>query len=167
MPRSVDFSVESSASVEQIHWAFTEEDYWVARMAAGGGFGKLESLTIGTDGSVTVTMVHNLRPDGLPGPIAKFFPRDWKVVQDETWSPIGGGVVRGEVGIATYGAPGSGRGTALLSPAPTGSLLECTATVEFKVPLVGGKIEALIGRLLGPQFSALQRFTAKWIAENS
>ncbi len=45
MPRSVDFSVESSASVEQIHWAFTEEDYWVARMAAAGGFGKLESLT--------------------------------------------------------------------------------------------------------------------------
>jgi len=37
MPRSVDFSVESSASVEQIRSAFSAEDYWLARLAAFGG----------------------------------------------------------------------------------------------------------------------------------
>lgn len=167
MPRSFDFSVESSASVEQIHSAFSEEDYWLARLVAFGGIGMLDSLIIGTDGSVTVVIIHRLRHEGLPGLVAKFFPRDWQVVQNETWSPIGGGRVRGEVSIATHGAPGSGLGTALLAPAQNGSRLKCTATVEFKVPLVGGKIESLIGRQLVQQISVLQRFTAKWITEHA
>lgn len=167
MPRSVEFSVDSTASVEQIHWAFSEEAYWQARMAAAGGLGRLDSLIVGPDGSVSVAIIHDLNPEGLPGSIAKFFPRNWRVEQDETWTPTEDGLVRGEVGIATYGAPGSGRGTALLSPIPNGSRLTVSATVEFKVPLVGGKIESLIGRLLGPQFSMLQRFTTKWVAENS
>ena len=167
MPRSVDFSVESSATVEQIHAAFSAEDYWLARLAAFGGLGTLDSLIIDIDGSATVVIIHKLRHDGLPGLVARFFPRDWQVVQTETWSPIGDGLVRGKVGIAAHGAPGSGLGTALLEPAQNGSRLNCTATVEFKVPLVGGKIESVIGRSLAQQFSVIQRFTAKWITEHA
>ena len=167
MSRSVDFSVESPASVDQIYWAFSEEAYWKARIAAFGGFGRLDSLAIGTDGTVTVALIHDLHPDGLPKAFANFFPRTWQVVQDETWCPAEDGLVRGEVGIAARGAPGSGRGIALLAPAQNGSCLKCTATVEFKVPLVGGKVEGLIGRLMVPQFSVIQRFTAKWITENA
>lgn len=166
MPRSVDFSVESAASVEQIHSAFSTEDYWLARLAAFGGFGRLDSLITNTDGSATVIIIHELRHDGLPGLVAKFFPRDWQVVQTEKWSPIGDGLVRGEVGIATRGAPGSGVGTVLLTPSQNGSRLNCTATVEFKVPLVGGKIESVLSRSLAQQISVIQRFTAKWIAEH-
>jgi Protein of unknown function (DUF2505) len=167
VPRSVDFSVESSATVEQIHSAFSAEDYWLARLAAFGGFGRLDSLIIDADGSATVVIIHELRHDGLPGLVAKFFPRDWQVVQTETWSPIGDGLVRGEVGIEAHGAPGSGLGTALLAPAQNGSRMNCTATVEFKVPLVGGKIESVMGRSLAQQFSVIQRFTAKWITEHA
>lgn len=167
MTRCIDFAVESSASVEQIHWAFSQENYWRTRMKTFGGMGRLDSLEVGEDGSVSVVLIHDLHPDGLPKAFARFFPRDWQVVQDEMWEPAGDGTVRGEVGIATHGAPGSGRGIALLTPADSGSRLKCTATVEFKVPLVGGKLEGMIGRLMVPQFSVIQRFTAKWIAENS
>lgn len=167
MPRSVDFSVDSAASVAQIYWAFSEERYWQSRIAAAGGFGNLDSLAVDPDGTVNVAIVHDLHPESLPKPIAKFFPRQWRVVQAETWGPVTAGEMRGEVGITTYGAPGSGRGIAVLAPRRHGSCLTCTATVEFKVPLVGGGVESLIGRLLGPQFSMLQKFTAQWIAENS
>ena len=88
---------------------------------------------------------------GCPGWSPSSFPVIWQVVQNETWSPIGGGLVRGEVSIAAHGAPGSGLGTALLAPAQNGSRLKCTATVEFKVPLVGGKIESFIGRQMAQQ----------------
>jgi len=88
-------------------------------------------------------------------------------VQNETWGPIVGGVVRGEVSIVSHGAPGSGFGTALLAQAQNGSRMKCNATVEFKVPLIGRKIESLIGRQLAQQFSAIQGFTAKWITENA
>jgi hypothetical protein len=166
VPRSFDFSVESSASVEQVHWAFSEQDYWLARLSAFGGFGRLDSLIIDTDGSVTVDIIGDLRHESLPALAAKFFPSTWQVLQSETWSPIDGGQVRGEVSIVTRGAPGSGVGKILLAPAPTGSRLKCTATVEFKIPLVGGKIESVVGRGLAHQISIIQRFTAKWIAEH-
>jgi hypothetical protein len=167
MPRSFDWSVESSASVEQLHSAFSEEDYWLARLAAFGGIGMLDSLIIGADRSVTVVIIQDLRHELLPGVVAKLYPRELKVVHNETWSPIGGGLVRGEVSMAARGAPGSGLGTALLAPAQNGSRLKCTATVEFKVPLVGGKIESFIGRQVVEQISVVQRFTTKWITEHA
>jgi hypothetical protein len=165
--RSVDFSVDSSATVEQLHSAFSEESYWRARLATFGGFGRLDSLTIDPDGSTEVVLIQDLRHEGLPGLVAKFFPREWRVVQTETWCPIGDGQVRGEISIVSHGAPGSGRGTAVLAPAPKGSRLNCCATVEFNVPLVGGKIESLVSRLLARQISELQRYTAKWITEQA
>ena len=111
MPRSFDFSVESPVTVERIQSAFSEEDYWLARLAAFGGIGRLDSLIVDTDGSVTVAIIGDVRHEGLPGLVAKLYPREWQVVQNETWSPIDGGRVRGEVSIATRGAPGSGLGT--------------------------------------------------------
>ena len=167
VPRSFDFSIESPASVEQIHSAFSEKDYWLARQEASGGVGRLDSLVIDTDGSVTVVIIADGRREGVPGLVAMFYPRSWQAVQKESWRPIGGGQVRGEISIAARGAPGSGRGTALLAPAQNGSRLQCTATVEFKVPLIGGKIESMIGRQLAHQFSVIQGFTAKWITEHA
>jgi hypothetical protein len=166
VPRSVDFSVESSATVEQLYSAFSAEDYWLARLATFGGFGRLDSLIL-ADGSAAVVIIQDLHHEGLPGLVAKFFPREWQVVQTETWSPIDDGLVRGEISIVTHGAPGSGLGTALLAPAQNGSRLDCTATVEFKVPLVGGKIESVVARLLAQQISGLQRFTTNWITEHA
>lgn len=52
--------------------------------------------------------------------------------------------LRGEVSIEPHGAPGSAAGTALLVPTRNGSRLKCNATVEFKVPLVGGTIESML-----------------------
>ena len=41
MSRTFDVSFDSPASVEQIHSAFGEEDYWLARIAALGGAKRL------------------------------------------------------------------------------------------------------------------------------
>jgi uncharacterized protein DUF2505 len=167
MPRSFDFSVETSVSVEQIHSAFSEEDYWLARLAAFGGIGRLESLNVGPDGSAQVTIVQDLRQEWLPGLFAKLYPRDLQVVQTETWRLIDGGVVRGEINTVARGAPGSGLGTVLLVPDQDSSRLNCTATVEFKVPLVGGTIESFFGRQMVEETPVMLRFTTKWITERA
>ena len=70
MPRSFDFSVESPVTVERIQSAFSEEDYWLARLAAFGGTGRLDSLIVDTDGSVTVAIIGDERHEGLPGLVA-------------------------------------------------------------------------------------------------
>ncbi len=166
MSRSFDFSVHTSVSVEQIHSAFCEKDYWLARLATFGGVGRLDSLTIDTDGAARVVIVQDLRRHQLTGLFAKLYPGDLEVVQNETWRLIGGRI-RGEVSTAARGAVGSGLATVSMTPEQNGSRLRCTATAEVKVPLIGGKIESYIGRQTVEQTSVMLRFTAKWIAEHA
>ena len=64
------------------------------------------------------------------------------------------------------GAPGSGHGAAMLAPAGDGSQLTLSATVEFKVPLVGGKIESYVARQFAEGIREIQRFTTGWISEH-
>ena len=123
-------------------------------------------MIVDADGTVTVATTQGVRHDVLPGPFAKLYPGDLEVVHNEMWSPIGGGRVRGQVSVAAPGAPGSGLGAALLAPAQNGSMLKYTATVEVRVPLVGGKIESYVGGQVVKQIAAIQRFTTVWLAEN-
>ena len=167
MPRSFDLSVESSASVEQIHSAFSEEDYWLARLAAFGGIGTLDSLIIGTDGSVTVVIIQDLRHEGCPGWSPSSIPVIGKSCTTRRGARSAAAWCAGRSASRRAGAPGSGFGAALLAPAQNGSRLKCTATVEFKVPLVGGKIESLIGRQVIERIAVIQRFTTKWITEHA
>jgi hypothetical protein len=55
----------------------------------------------------------------------------------------------------------------VLAPAGDGvSRLQFTATVEVRIPLVGGKIENFIGSQLVELLIAEQRFTTAWIRAN-
>ena len=167
MPHSFDVSTGSPASVEQIHAAFGREDYWLDRVAADDADTTLDWMIVDADGTVKVRATQHLGRRLLPALVARLIPGDLRIVHNETWSPIGGGQVRGEVSVAARGAPGSGLGVALLAPAQNGSRLKCTVTVEFKVPLVGGKIESFIGRQVVEQIADVQRFTTKWITEHA
>jgi len=167
MARKVVFAVDSAASVEQIHRAFCDERYWRARLKKFGGFGRLDTLTVEPDGTASVVVTQNLRPESLPALVSRFFPREWKVVQSETWRPVPGGEVHGDVAITTYGAPGSGSGRIVVGPVPAGARLDCTATVEFRAPLVGRSIETVMGTLLAQQIGVIGKFTTTWIAESA
>jgi hypothetical protein len=168
MPRSFDLWVESPVSVEQVHSAFGDEDYWLARLANyGTGAATLDSLITDADGTVTVATTVSLSRDGLPRLITQLHGGDLKAVLNETWSPIGGGRVRGKVSVVVPGLPLSGFGAGLLTPARNGSLLNYTATVEVKVPVVGGVIERFIGGQLAEPITAIQCFTTVWITEHA
>jgi hypothetical protein len=168
MPRSFDLSAESPASVEQVHSAFSDEDYWLARLAAfGASNATLDSFIVDTDGTVIVATTLSLFRDRLPRLVTQLHRGDLEIMRNETWTPIGGGRVRGQVSAAVPGAPLSVLGTASLTPVRNGSLLKYTATVEVNVPLVGGKIESYIGSQLAEQIPAIQRFTTLWITENA
>ena len=167
MPRSFVTSYASPASVEQIHSAFGDEHYWLARIAAFGGAKTLSLLVVDADGTVTVTITEDLRQSALPGIVAKLYRGDLKVVSTERWRPVGEQRVSGEISVAATGAPGSGHGTAMLEPSPTGSQLTLSATVEFKVPLVGSRIETTVAGQFADGLEEIQRFTTTWIGEHA
>jgi Protein of unknown function (DUF2505) len=167
MPGSLDLVVEFPASVEQVHSAFSDEDYWQARLAAFGGSTTLDSLTIGADGTVTVATTQDLRRQALPRVVSRVFPPGLKILRKEMWRPIGARRVSGEVTVSAPGALGSGRADALLAPTRDGSQLRFATTMEVEVPLVGGRIESYISGQLAEQIHAMQRFTTAWITINN
>src|SRR6201996_9638222 len=119
MPRSFDVSADSPATVEQVHSAFSDEGYWLARLATMNGSTALESLIVDDDQTVRVATTQDLGRDLLPGIVAKFYRRDLKVRHTETWRPTDG--LRGEISVAVSGAPGSGSGVASVAPTQNGS----------------------------------------------
>jgi hypothetical protein len=168
MPRSFDLSANYRGTVEQVHSAFSDEEYWQSRLAdSGADVATLDSMTVGADGTITVTTTQALRSDRLPAMVTQFHPHDLEIVRNETWGPVIDGVAHAEVTGAVSGAPVSVAGTALLEPTDTGSRLKLTVTVEVHIPLVGGKLETFIGGKLAELIAAEQRFTTAWITENA
>ena len=171
MPSSFDIVTESPASVEQIHAAFGSEDYWLARIEPGAAITTLDSLTVDDDGTVEVQVTQRAGRQLLPGPVAKLIPTELKLVHIETWRPVGDGQVRGQIRISASPGLGSGGAEAWLEPVgdgSQGSQLRCAVKVQVKIPLLGGKFEKSIGDNLAAEgIPELQRFTAKWIAENA
>jgi hypothetical protein len=170
MPRSFDILTESPASVEQVHAAFSCEDYWLARHAAFDVTSTLDSLIVEADGTVTVRATQHLGRRLLPGLVAKLVPGDLKILHSETWRPVADRQVRGQVSISAPAALGSGRAEAWLAPVDPvgkGSRLRFAATVQVKVPVVGGRVESYVGGQLAENIPAIQRFTTTWITEHA
>ncbi|CQD16757.1 hypothetical protein BN1232_03636 [Mycobacterium lentiflavum] len=168
MPRSFDVSTESPASVEQIYWAFSREDYWLARIALGdAATTTLDSLDVDPAGRVTVRVTQHVGRQLLPGPVAKFAPGELKLVHEETWKPNGDGQVLGQVNVSTSPGVGGARAEAWLEPIGDGTQLRFAVKVHVKIPLVGGKLEKTLGAGLSDSIPAVQRFTTTWIADHS
>lgn len=161
-------ATEYEGSVEQVHRAFADERYWLARLAdSGADDASLDRLTIADDGGIDVVTTQILRSDRLPGLVAQFHHGDLSIRREETWQPIRDGQSDGTVSGSIPGAPVSLSGTAVLTPTGKGSRLAVRTTVEVKIPLVGGKIENFIGTQLVDLLIAEQRFTTEWITDNA
>jgi hypothetical protein len=166
MPLPFDVSAETPASVEQIYSAFGDQQYWLARLAAYGG----DTMTLDSwavdDSGVAVATTQDLSHVLLPGPLAKVFPGDLKVLREEAWRLLHG-EVRGKTCITAVGAPASGAGTAVLAPTEQGTRLRFTGTVEIRIPLIGSTIEKLIRSQLAVEIPVVMQFTTSWIAEHA
>ena len=66
-------------------------------------------------------------------------------------------------------APVNLSGTAVLSPiaGSGGARLEFRVTVQVRIPIVGGKVEKLLGGVLSALVTGEQRFTTTWIANHA
>jgi hypothetical protein len=167
-------SADYQGTVEQVHQAFADEQYWLARLAGSGADdATLESMRVdgpdGADGSIEVVTTQVLRVNRLPGIVTQFHRGDLVIRREENWGPVTGGIANATVLGSIQDAPVTLSGTAMLAPIPEsgGARLKFRATVEVRIPLVGGKIENFICSQLVELLIAEQRFTTIWITENT
>lgn len=167
MPRSFDLGTDYATSVERVHRALSDRQYWLARLAESGADATaLDRMDLGTDGSVDVTTTHVLRRDRLPGVVSQFHRGDLVIRREETWTPVTDSHARAAVTGSIADAPVLLTGDVVLGPRNDLSRLDFRGTVEVRVPLVGRKLENFIGNQLTELLIAEQRFTTAWIAEN-
>jgi hypothetical protein len=174
MPRSFDMSTDYGASVEKVFQAFSEEQYWLARLAdSGADDTTLDSMQLGgpsgDDGTIDVITTQVLRADRLPGVVTQFHRGDLRIRREERWEPITDGIATATVTGSILDSPASLSGTAVLEPVAEtgGARMKFRATVQVNIPLVGGKLENFVGSQLVELLIAEQRFTTVWIGDTA
>ncbi|TLF57309.1 DUF2505 domain-containing protein [Nocardia cyriacigeorgica] len=140
--------------------AVADEQYWKDRIAAvGGPNARLESVSVEGD-QVRVEMVQAIAADLLPSAITAVRPGDLVIPRTENWT---GTAATFEARVE--GAPAEVRGTITLSDIDAGSTAVIEGSIEVKVPLFGGKIEAAIAERLTELLAEETEFTNAWISE--
>ncbi|RWA18507.1 hypothetical protein MBRU_04630 [Mycolicibacterium brumae DSM 44177] len=160
-------AADYASSVPTVLAAFGDERYWLARLDASTGEAHLDQLTRDSDGAITVRTTEVLDSDTLPALVRQVYPGDLRVERSEHWSPVSGGSSTATVTGAVPGAPVRLAGNGTLSPAHAGSHLQLTVSVEVRIPLVGGKIEEMLGGQLRELIAYEQRFTTEWLTGRS
>jgi hypothetical protein len=171
MSRSFDRVADHPDSVEKVLRALADEQYWLAWLAdCGADDATLDSMRVGADGSVEVASTQTLRHDRLPGIVAQFYKGDLQIKREESWSAISDGKTTCIITGSMPGIPVEMSGTGHLTPHPAdvdAAQLRVQASVEVRIPVLGGKIEKVIGNQLMDMVTTRRHFTNEWISENS
>jgi hypothetical protein len=174
MPRSFDMSADCKGTVEDVLRAFSEAEYWQARLAVSPvDVATLESMRVGgesgDDGTIEVATVQTMLSQNLPALVSQLHRGDLCVRREETWGPVIDGTATATIGGSILNAPVNLSGAALLAPSAEsrGARLNYRVTIQVRVPIIGGKLERIIGSQLAELVALEQRFTSQWIMNNA
>ncbi|MCA2205683.1 DUF2505 domain-containing protein [Nocardia rosealba] len=159
MATPLAFTAGYTHSIDAVRAAYSDEQYWKARIAeVGGPSARLDSLTVDGD-QVRIQLVQSIPADQLPPAITAVRPGDLVIPRVEHYTGTSG-----TFEAHVDGAPATVRGRVTLTPTATGCEGSVTGTIEVKIPLFGGKIEAAIAERLTELLSNEATFTEQWLA---
>ncbi|CDO09480.1 DUF2505 domain-containing protein [Mycolicibacterium cosmeticum] len=172
MPRSFDLAATYEYTAAEVHAAFSEKQYWLARLEKSGCDEiSLDVLETGADGGIEVVTTQTVRPTKLPALVTQFHRGDLTLIREERWTPLRGADSGTGRATATIkgdlpGTPARVAATATLFDTTDGARGDVHVTIEVKIPLVGGKLENFIGGHLVEMLRLEQVFTSEWIREH-
>lgn len=118
-------------------------------------------VDIAEDGTGMTVLVDQTQPaKGIPSFAKRVVGDEIRIVQKETWT----GGTSAELSLGIPGKPGEFRGTVELAGDEDGTVETVAGEIKVKVPMVGGKLEGLVGDLLRAGLEAEQRVGRAWLA---
>lgn len=166
MPRSFDMVAHYDAAVEQVHGAFCSKDYWLSRLAkSGADIYSLDSAVDDGAGGMDFTTTQTMRTPVLPAVVTQLHYGDLSGIRDEHWGPLTDGKALGTVRGRIAGAPVNLNGNAILTSDGAGARMELTVTVEVRIPLLGGKVESMIGQHVKELVRLETEFTMVYLSD--
>ena len=165
MPRSFDMSTDYVVTVDEVLRAFSDEEYWLARLAdSGADDATLDSMhrrSVRHDGSVDVITTQVLRSDRLPGVVTQFHRGDLRIRAPGDVAADHRRLATANVTGSILAAPASLTGTAVLEPLwrPAAARLKLQPPSRSRFRWWAAKLENFIGDQLAELLIAEQRFT--------
>ena len=168
MSRQIDFRSSSSHPADEVYATMVDPDYLRARLDRIGGPGaSLLEHSAGLEGARYVLRL-GLDAKDLPSAVRSVLPGNLTIERDERWSRQDSGRYLADVAVTIPGAPASASGGMRLQDlSDGGSELHVRADVKVSVPLIGGKIEGVVGDQVQRLLAAEAAFTESWLAGNA
>jgi hypothetical protein len=163
MARRIEHRAGFGYPAQRVHAVLIDEVYLRERLARiGGERSELVSHEVAGD-TVRAVMHQGIDAQHLPPVVQRVAGGGVLIERTETWPLASGEPYRGTIEASVRGMPGSLDGATVLAGTADGSELELRAQVRVSIPLVGGKIEAVISEQLGLLLRAEAKFTQRWL----
>jgi len=114
----------------------------------------------GAPESMKVVVDQTQPAKGIPSFAKKFVGDEIQIVQHEQWKGGSGATLKVEI----PGKPGALDGSIALSQNGSGTVEAVEGDIKVKIPMIGGKLEALIGDLLASALRTEERVGKAWLA---
>jgi uncharacterized protein YndB with AHSA1/START domain len=165
MAKDVRIEQKFNAPPERIRSALTDPSFLTRRAQESGGSNVEVSVQTDADGH-TATVVRRLLPAQVPSFARALVSDTISLVEEQSWGPITEDACTGTF-VATFSAPMSGSGDMTLEPDGTGGT-RMTSRISLKanVPLVGGKLEALVAEQTVNYLNFTEQLVREWLAQN-
>jgi hypothetical protein len=155
-------SHEFDASVDRIFDLLTTEKLVVARYEAAG-FRDVSVVSRSVEGSRLEITVERTESGNLPGPLGKLTSGAVLLRQTDSWETIDDTDRRhAKWKVSTRGVPVTISGEIIVEATSSGATLTQSGEVAAKLPIVGGKIEAMSIE----QTNAKLDYEWRWLAEH-
>jgi hypothetical protein len=167
MSRQIDYRSTSPHSADEVYATMVDPEFLRARLEriGGPGAGLLDHSADG--GGARYLLRLGLDAKDLPSVVRSVLPGDVTIERNERWTRQDSGRYLGDVEVTIPGTPASATGGMRLRDLPDGgSELSVRADVRVSVPLIGGKIEGVVGEQVQKLLAAETAFTAAWLAGN-
>jgi hypothetical protein len=114
----------------------------------------------GSGAGMTVVVDQTQPADGIPSFAKKFVGDQIQIVQREAWKDASSATLVVEI----PGKPGDFKGGIDLAGDADGTVETVEGDIKVKIPMLGGKLEGLIGDLLKKALKSEQRVGRAWLA---
>jgi hypothetical protein len=146
--------------VEEVRTILADPDFRHAVSAFQGVEDSSVTIEEYDDGSMTVDLERTYGTEQVPQFARKFVGSTIDLVQREEWtSPT-----EATFDMSIADKPGDVTGTAVLRQVGADTVENVSLDVRVGIPLVGGKLEDMIGGLLKDAFRAENKVGVKWLA---
>ncbi|MFI9007053.1 DUF2505 domain-containing protein [Actinosynnema sp. NPDC053489] len=164
MARRIEHRTTSRWPARDVYAALVDETYLRDRLAELGGTNPELVAFTATDQSTSYQLRQGVPADRLPSVARGLLGGDLVIDRAESWTEAGR---TGTVEVTLNGVPGRLDGTITLADAPGGSELTLIGQVKVGIPLMGGKLEALIAEQVALLLDKESEFTAEWLARRA